>query len=149
AVAFAPDGATLAVGDTTPDGVAGVRVLDPRSGRDMTPRAMPHEAPVLGLAYDRRGRRIAAGDQGGGVRVWEAATGAPLAATRIEPVTHSPASYQVYGVRFSPDDRLLAVSVFDGTIRLLDAATARPVRMLSGHELGVRDVDFSPDGSLL
>jgi WD40 repeat protein len=58
-------------------------------------------------------------------------------------------SANVVELGFSPDGRLLATASFDGTARVWDVATGKPVRTLTGHAAIVLDVDFSPDGKRL
>jgi WD40 repeat protein len=53
-------------------------------------------------------------------------------------------------VAFSPDGKTLASSSDDGTIRLWDIATGRPIGSpLTGHTDAVYSVAFSPDGKTL
>ena len=55
----------------------------------------------------------------------------------------------ITGVAFSPDDRLLASSGEDGTVRVWDAMTGRERFCLKEHTGRVNGVAFSPDGKLL
>lgn len=56
---------------------------------------------------------------------------------------------RIINMAASPDGTLLAVSLFDKTIRLLDVQSGQEVAKLTGHSLAANAVEFSPDGSLL
>jgi WD40 repeat protein len=70
----------------------------------------------------------------------------PLAIPDIKPqvAVVSPVS----SVKFSPDGKLLAVGGYQ-EVRLIDAASGKPLATLSGHADYVRSLAFSPDGKML
>jgi len=95
------------------------------------------------LAFSPDGKKLATGNYGGVVMLWDVATARPNSrlARHTDPVS---------GVAFSPDGRLLASSSFDGTVIFWDAATGRQVgEPLRGHTGPVNAVAFSPDGKTL
>ena len=56
---------------------------------------------------------------------------------------------EVKGIRslaYSPDGKTLALALYDGKVKLLDAATFKEQMVLDGHKSGVNCVAFSPDG---
>jgi WD40 repeat protein len=74
------------------------------------------------------------------IKLWDAATGAPIRTFEGHPDG-------VRSVSFSPDGaRVLSGSV-DKTIKLWDAATGAPIRTFEGHSGVVNSVAFSPDGA--
>ena len=73
------------------------------------------------------------------VRLWDAATGAPLAVLAGH---ENEARY----LAFSPDGSRLASASMDQTVRLWDGTTGRPIKVLQGHAGWVNQVAFSGDG---
>ncbi len=55
----------------------------------------------------------------------------------------------MYALSFNRGGDRLATAGWDGTARLWDVATGKPVRVLRGHAGEVNVVLFSPDGRLL
>src|SRR5205807_3020409 len=50
---------------------------------------------------------------------------------------------------FSGDNRMLATGAADGTVRILEIATGRQLRVIEGRHVRVYSVEFSPDGTHL
>ena len=48
---------------------------------------------------------------------------------------------------FSPDGTRIVTGSWDNTARVWDAATAKQLAVLRGHEFWVTSVGFSPDGT--
>jgi WD40 repeat protein len=55
----------------------------------------------------------------------------------------------LFSLQFDPGGRWLATSHWDGTVRLWDAATLKPVGEPLRHANGIEVIAFSPDGSRL
>jgi WD40 repeat protein len=141
AVAFSPDGRTLALGSE--DGK--IRLLEVPSMRDrMTLHG--HVGTVRGLAFSPDGKLLVSGGQEGRVVAWDVATGIE----RRVLVPAGPAPIQ--DVVFSPDGRSVCPAEHTSApseVPLYDLETGAVRARLPGHPLGVHDVAFSRDGRFL
>ena len=77
-----------------------------------------HSSLVLSVAFDPIGKRVVTASQDRTARIWEAASGAPLAVLK----GHEGA---VFSAAFSSDGRRVVTGSFDKTLRLWDAETGR------------------------
>jgi WD40 repeat protein len=148
ALAFSPDGQTLASGsaDTT------IVLWDMGTRRPIAPPLTGHTDDVFDVDFSPDGKTLASCAVDGTIRLWslasssagDVATGQPIG----EPIADHGA--QVNGVDFSPDGQVLASGSDDGTVRLWDVETHRPIgQPLINHLLGMERVAFSPDGATL
>jgi WD40 repeat protein len=98
---------------------------------------------VVGLAFSRDGKRLAAGTDAGGFQIWDMRHRHRIRSRDFEGLFVSTPT-------FSPDGRLVAFGVYGtGTVWLVDARSGkvRDHQRVSG--LGCGSVAFSPDGRFL
>jgi hypothetical protein len=99
----------------------------------------PDGKAVLTGTYDGTNRKSGINVTAGIARLWDAATGRPIAA----PMQHRSS---LWNVAFSPDGKTVLTCSDDGTARLWDAATGRPIAAPMQHGDQVIAAAFSPDG---
>lgn len=145
AVAFSPDGKTLAVGG---DGrvefrdTVGSKLRATFTPREKSGKAVPG---IPSLAFSPDGKLLAAGTSSGVVALWD------VAKRRQVGLTHGDRFKKIESVAFSPDGKLLATGGDEG-VRLWDADSGEErieeVAVLD-DEASIDHVAFSPDGRTL
>ena len=135
AVAFSPDGSTLATGNE--DGK--VRFWNTKSAA-LEQTLTGQGGAVSSLAFSPDGKVLVSGSIGKHVLIWDAETGALKQTIEIGDVVSS--------VAFSPHNAFLAVGGL-GKVKLFDGETGEANSVLTVPGTFVRSVVFSPDGTLL
>jgi WD40 repeat protein len=151
ALAFSPDGRTLASGS----GDGTVRFWDPATGEELS-AARGHEESMTCVALAPDGQAVVTGSGDSTLRFWDPATGRELrrrdfadydlGLPRKETVRmHNPRA--LYAVAFSPDGSLLAVGGYQ-VCQLIDPRTGkRKVAInLPVEDVNLSGLVYSPDG---
>jgi len=105
-------------------------------------RSVVSPEPVLCLAFDQAGTRLAQGLPGGAIRLVAPATGQEVQVLRGH-------TGGVHAAAFTTDGKALVTGSNDNTVRIWDVAGARAPQILRGHTGGVWAVALSPDAKVI
>lgn len=134
AVAFSPDGRTLASGSQDQT----VRIWDAQTGQTQRTLA-EHSDEVNAVAFSADGKLLASASYDQTIVIRDVATWA----VKARLTGHAG---HVYSAAFARDGRTLASGGEDGTVRLWDAQTGALRQTLRHHQGPVNSVTFAPDG---
>ncbi len=137
AVAFSPDGKTLASASTD----ATLKLWNVESG-ELRTTLTGHPGAVLCAAFSRDGKALASGGDDSNVWLWDVAEGKVIAKLSAH-------SSKVKCLAFSPSGAQLATGGEDMTIRLWNVRTRQLRATLKGHTCAVHCVAFAPAGDFL
>lgn len=102
-----------------------------------------HTGSVNALAYNSDGTQLVSGGEDFKAVLWDVTTSPPT------PIYTQFFPAEVRAAAFSPDDKLIALGVHNGTVSLLDAATGDSFLTLRGHTASPSAIAFSANGSLI
>jgi WD40 repeat protein len=114
ALAFSPDGKRLAIAHAaarTAGGAGAVAIVGVLTAAPGGSLSCPTGATAVGFSPD--GRIVAAGQWNGKIRLWDAATLAPLVSRPIP--AHSD---MIFDLAFTPDGKHIATASKDGTVKV-------------------------------
>jgi WD40 repeat protein len=139
AVAHSPDGRTLA---TIKYYGREVALWDAQSGKPIRSWNADYSPVIKALAYSPDSKVLVTAGKGQVIRLWDVATGKPLAGREGHQAG-------VTALAYSPNGGSLASASDDGTVRLWNTASTREQRQFIGHEGAVWSVAFAPDGKVV
>ncbi len=135
AVAFSPDGKTLASGGGEPSREGEIRLWNADSGAAIREISKAHSDTVFALEFSPDGKTLASGGADKMARLLDPNDG-KLVRTMEGHTGH------VLGLNWSPDGKQLATSGADNVVKVWDAATGQRKRNVEGYDKEVTGVRF-------
>lgn len=142
ALAWSPDGKTLAVGGINSTGKV-LRLFDAHSG-EARGDLLGHTDGVLSIRFNAAGTQLLTSGYDNTARIWDLATLKELRALRGH-------SWWVWSARWSPDERSVVTAGHDGKCIVWDLASVNndkpeTLALFTGHTGPVYAASWSPDG---
>ena len=134
AVAISPAGNRIAAGERYHK----IRLLD-QTGKELK-ILEGHESAILGVGFSADSKTLFTFSLDGGIRQWDAATGAPQGVLPGQRDSYTSAG-------FSPDGKYFAGGTSGGNLYLFNLTTKKPERKLQFGSYMVRAVAFSSDST--
>jgi len=135
-LAFSSSGSTVASGNNNGD----IRIWNVDSGTELSTINKGFSSEIISMSTDNK--MIAqVSEEGKSIRLWDTAN-----QTTVKELSGH--SEDINSLAFSPDNKTLASSSDDKTIRLWDLQNGS-VKVLTGHTQGVGPIAFHPSGKLL
>jgi len=136
AVAFSPDGRSLATGSN--DAAGFIQVWDVATGQRVKV-LKGHEDAVLSISYSKDGSRLLSSSYDKTARLWDVAAGKEIR-------KFAGHTWWVWSAAFSADERRVITSGQDGTAIVWDVESNKRSPAFTGHRGPVFSAAFSPDG---
>ncbi|GAB4579201.1 MAG: hypothetical protein Fur0022_19390 [Anaerolineales bacterium] len=136
-IAWAPNGTLLALGGS--DGT--LTIWDVPAASQLLLLTGEHNNAITGISWAPDGTRLATLDNLGKLVLWNTSNGLPIIETTL-------GGNRWTGLAWSPNSQLLATANAN-LLYLLDAETAQPLHLLTGHTGEIREIEWKPDGSQL
>ena len=140
AVAYSPDGRTLAAGYL--DRTIKLWPLSRNRYRSLPRTFEGHTKNVNTIAYSPDGNTLASGSRDNTIKLWDVATRQCLR-------TFEGHTQQVQMVVYSPDGNTLASGSNDETIKLWNVLTGECLRTMKSDRGSILSLAYSPDGRIL
>ena len=138
AVAWSPDGGTLATGGI--DGT--VRLWNPNSGVNYAV-LRGHTEAIASAAFSPDGTTLVSGSADETIRFWDVNTQRPLRTINLD----GPSTKDVgYDLRFHPSKQMLAVAPGHSAVHIYNPTTGQQRQRLAGY---AKDIAFHPNGQFM
>ncbi len=146
-IALTPDGKTMAA-----RGNSVIRLYDIATGKNIS--TLSYSDGLYLFEFNRDGSKaFAAGYKSKVAQVWDTKTGSKVftlgnpAAANVKDIPNSPCHLMnIISISFSPDNKFIATTSADQTVRIWTADTGKFVRAFTGHKEQVNSARYSPDG---